>query len=51
MKTVYDTKVIQSGCVSGSDDYAVNIRKINNAEQTVSVITNDGLLCVYDITL
>lgn len=51
MKTVYDTKVIQSGCVSGSDDYAVNIRKVNNAEQTVSVITNDGLLCVYDITL
>ena len=51
MKTVYDTKVIQSGCVSGSDNYAIDIRKVNKAEQTVSVITDDGLLCLYDITL
>lgn len=51
MKTVYDTKVIQSGCVSGSDEYAVDIRKTNKAEQTVSVIGNDGLICLYDITL
>lgn len=51
MKTVYDTKVIQSGCVSGSDEYAVDIRKTNKAEQTVSVVGNDGLICLYDITL
>ena len=51
MKTVYDTKVIQSGCVSGSDNYAIDIRKVNKAEQTVSVITDNGLLCLYDVTL
>ena len=51
METVYDTKVIQSGCVSGSDNYATSIRKTNRPEQTVSVIGNDGLICLYDIQL
>ena len=51
MSTVYDTKVIESGCVSGSDPYSLSIRKTNKPEQTVSVITNKGLLCIYDVTL
>lgn len=51
LTTVYDTKVIESGCVSGSDPYAISIRKSNKPEQTVSVINNKGLVCVYDVTL
>lgn len=51
MSTVYDTKVIESGCVSGSDQYALSIRKSNRPEQTVSVIGDNGLICLYDIQL
>lgn len=51
MTTVYDTKVIESGCVSGTDQYAVSIRKSNRPEQTVSVVDKDGLVCLYDIQL
>ena len=51
LSTVFDTKIIQSGCCSGTDEYAMSIRKCNKAEQTVSVITEDGLLCVYDVQL
>lgn len=51
LTTVYDTKVIESGCVSGSDMYAMSIRKTNRPEQTVSVIGEDGLICLYDIKL
>ena len=51
METVYDTKVIQSGCVSGADAYAMSIRKTNKPEQTVSVIDDNGLICLYDIQL
>lgn len=46
-----DTKVIQSGCVSGADAYAMSIRKTNKPEQTVSVIGDNGLICLYDIQL
>ena len=51
METVYDTKVIQSGCVSGADAYAMSISKTNKPEQTVSVIGDNGLICLYDIQL
>lgn len=51
LTTVYDTKVIESGCVSGTDNYAMSIRKTNKPEQTVSVIGDRGLLCVYDVRL
>lgn len=51
LTTVYDTKVIESGCVSGSDAYAMSIRKTNKPEQTVSVIGDNGLICLYDIQL
>lgn len=51
LTTVFDTKVIESGCVSGTDQYAVSIRKTNKAEQTVSVVDENGLICLYDIQL
>lgn len=51
LTTVFDTKVIESGCVSGTDNYAVSIRKTNKPEQTVSVIGENGLICLYDIQL
>ena len=49
--TVYDTKVIQSGCISGSDSYCMDNRLRSKPEQAVSVIGNNGLECVYDVTL
>ena len=51
LTTVYDTKVIESGCVSGTDQYALSIRKANKPEQTISVINEKGLCCIYDIRL
>lgn len=51
LTTVFDTKVIESGCVSGTDQYAMSIRKANKPEQTISVIGDDGLICLYDIQL
>lgn len=51
LTTVYDTKVIESGCVSGTDNYAMSIRKANRPEQTVSVVGENGLICLYDIQL
>ena len=49
LTTVYDTKVIQSGCVSGSDNYCLDRRLKNRPEQTVSVVSEDGLVCIYDV--
>ena len=51
LSTVFDSKVIESGCVSGTDSYALSIRKKNKPEQTISVITEDGLDCLYDVKL
>lgn len=52
MLTVYDTKVVQSGCVSGSDNYAIQKRLANSAEQFVIVATpNKTIECLYDIQL
>lgn len=50
MLTVYDTKCIQAGCLSGSgDNYTKNYRLKNKPEQVVAVINNDGLDCFYDV--
>ena len=49
LTTVYDAKVIQSGCVSGSDNYCLDRRLKNRPEQTVSVVSKDGLVCIYDV--
>lgn len=49
MSTVYNTKVIQSGCLSGNDNYSLDKRLKNYPEQTISVVTKDGLDCLYDV--
>ncbi len=51
LTTVFDTKVIQSGCVSGADNYCIDHRLRNLPEQTVSVIDSSGLRCIYDVRL
>lgn len=49
LTTVYNTKVIESGTLAGTDNYALNLRLHNKPSQTISVITNDGLDCLYDV--
>lgn len=51
LTTVHGTKVIESGCVCGSDSYAVGLRKYDVPQQTVAVINDDGLECLYDVKL
>ena len=49
LSTVYNTKVIESGTLSGTDNYALDLRLNSRPSQTISVITNDGLDCLYDV--
>lgn len=49
MMTVYDSKVLQAGCLSGSDSYCMNNRLRNRPEQIIAVITDNGLDCIYDV--
>lgn len=49
MSTVYDTKVIQSGTFSSNDNYCLDKRLKGKPSQTISVITEDGLDCLYDV--
>ena len=49
--TVGKTKVVQSGSVSGPDNYSLSLRECAMPEQTVSVISDKGFLCLYDVTL
>lgn len=49
MMTVYDSKVLQAGSLSGSDSYCMDNRLRNRPEQIVAVITNNGLDCIYDV--
>lgn len=49
LTTVYNTKVIESGTLSGTDNYALNLRLHSKPSQTISVVTNDGLDCLYDV--
>lgn len=51
MTTVHGTKVVESGCVCGTDSYAVGIRKNDVPQQVVAVIDDDGLTCLYDVKL
>lgn len=51
MSTVYDTKVITSGSLSGSDSYCMDKRLRGKPEQVISVITDKGLECNYDVKL
>lgn len=49
LSTVYNVKVIQSGCLSGTDNFCINNRLQNKPEQTISVINANGLDCLYDV--
>lgn len=49
MRTVYDTRVYESGCLSGPDDYCMDKRLRNRPEQTVLVVTSDGADCAYNV--
>ncbi len=47
--TTYNTKVIQSGCLSGSDSYCMDHRLCNKPEQTITVVNDGGVECIYDV--
>lgn len=49
LSTVYDTKVIQSGTFSSNDNYCMDKRLKGTPSQTISVITENGLDCLYDV--
>ena len=47
--TVYDSKIIQAGCLSGPDSYCMDNRLRNRPEQVIAVINDNGLDCIYDV--
>lgn len=50
--SVHDTKVVQSGCLSGVDNYAIQKRLANTSEQFIVVSTpNSTIECLYDVQL
>ena len=49
MTTSYDTKVLQAGTLAGSDSYCMDKRLRNKPEQLISVITDKGLDCLYNV--
>ena len=50
MITSYDTKILQAGCFSGGgDEYCLDKRLRNKAEQIIAVVNSDGLDCFYDV--
>lgn len=49
MSTVYATKVIESGTLSGTDNFALDHRLNTKPSQSVSVITEKGLDCLYNV--
>lgn len=50
MTTFHDTKCIQAGSLmGGGDGYCLDHMLKNKPEQVVSVITDDGLECNYDV--
>lgn len=51
LTTVFDTKVVESGCIVGADNYCMDKRLRNKPEQMVLVVSEDGLECLYDVKL
>lgn len=49
LTTVYNTKVVESGTLSGTDNFALDLRLHSKPSQTISVITECGLDCLYDV--
>lgn len=48
-KTEYNTKVIEAGCMQGTDGHAIDHRYNNKPEQMVMVMNDKGRACYYDI--
>ena len=51
LSTVFGSRVVESGSLIGTNNYAQDIRKTGKPEQTVSVVDENGLVCLYDIVL
>lgn len=52
MQSPSNSKVVQSGCISGIDDYCINKRIIGRPEQALVVTDNNNVIkCLYDIGL
>ena len=51
LSTVFGSRVVESGSLIGTNNYAQDIRKVSKPEQTVSVVDKNGLVCLYDIVL
>ncbi len=51
MHTVDGVKIVESGCVSGTDNYCIDHRLIGNPEQTILICSEEGIECYYDIQL
>lgn len=51
IKTDTNTKIIQTGCFSGSDNFSLDNRLHTDPEQTVTVVDNNGVRCIYPINL
>lgn len=52
LSTIDDVKVVESGCVDGMDNYAIDGRFVGTPEQTVTVVTCERRIkALYDIQL
>ena len=51
LTTIYDTKVIESGCISGPDNFCMDHRLRNKPEQSVVLVSKLGVECVYNVVL
>lgn len=49
MATEYNVKILQSGCLSGSDNYCMDKRLHNRPEQIIAVVNDEGLDAIYDM--
>ena len=49
LSTVFGSRVIESGSLIGTNNYAQDIRKTSKPEQTISVVDENGLVCLYDV--
>lgn len=49
LHTAYDSRVIESGCVSGPDEFCMEHRLRNKPEQSLIIMDEDGVKCIYPI--
>lgn len=50
MRTIYDSRVYESGSLSGPDSYCMDHRLKNKPEQTVLIVNENGVECAYNVT-